>query len=144
MDKLWSQISSLLPAGKCLRFYRAEGLAFPTLVDFHRTLRTRALALSANQLSLQAKVPIMTSTINSMHSGGLEPAKSTLVGYEVNPLDYRGHRPTTNRQLFLGGANYPLCCFLPIQSACRHKSSTSRDMPSSELVTSCKILPTQL
>ena len=48
LDKPWSQVSYLLPPGTCLRFHRAQGSAFPLLVDFHRMLLTHALALSAN------------------------------------------------------------------------------------------------
>ena len=32
LDKPWSQVSSL-PPGTCLHFYRAQGSAFPLLVD---------------------------------------------------------------------------------------------------------------
>ena len=32
LEKPWSQVRFLSPPGKCLRFYRAEGPAFPTLV----------------------------------------------------------------------------------------------------------------
>ena len=37
LDKPWSQVSTLLPPPvRAFIFYRAEGPAFPTLVDFHR------------------------------------------------------------------------------------------------------------
>ena len=55
LDKPWSQLSSLLPPGTCLQFYRAYRSAFPLLVDFHRMLLTHALALSANQLLCKKK-----------------------------------------------------------------------------------------
>ena len=35
VDEPCSQVSSL-PPGTCLHFYRAQGSAFPLLVDFHR------------------------------------------------------------------------------------------------------------
>ena len=34
LDKPWSQVSSILPRGACVRFHRAEGAAFPLLVVF--------------------------------------------------------------------------------------------------------------
>ena len=46
LDKPWSQVSSPLPLGTCLQYYRAYGSAFPLLDDFYRTLLTTALALS--------------------------------------------------------------------------------------------------
>ena len=55
LDKSWSQVSSLLPSGMCLHFYRAWGSAFPPLVDYHRMLLLNALALSANQFLCKKK-----------------------------------------------------------------------------------------
>ena len=49
------QVSSLLPPGTCLHFYRAWGSAFPLRVDFHRMLLTHALALSAYQFLFKKK-----------------------------------------------------------------------------------------
>ena len=52
-DEPRSQVSSLLPPGTRLHFYRAEGSAFPTLVDFHRILLNHDLALSAGFLGMR-------------------------------------------------------------------------------------------
>ena len=46
-NKPWSQVSSLLPPGTWLHLYRAQGSAFPLLVDVLPMLLTHALALSA-------------------------------------------------------------------------------------------------
>ena len=49
LDKLWSQVSSLLPLGTYLQFLSRIKSAFPLLVDFHRVLIIHALVLSASQ-----------------------------------------------------------------------------------------------
>ena len=54
LDKPWSQ--SVVPSlPRHANFYRAQGSAFPLVVDFHRMLLTHALALSANQCSCKKK-----------------------------------------------------------------------------------------
>ena len=50
------------PPARAFNFHRAEGSAFPLLVDFHRILLTHALALFANQFFLQEKVPTSMCT----------------------------------------------------------------------------------
>ena len=67
LDKPRSQVSSLLPSGTYLHVNRAEGSAFPTLVDFHRFLRTHALALSTSQFLQNKRSP---RKYEYMHSGG--------------------------------------------------------------------------
>ena len=49
LDKLWSQVSSLLPPGTCLPFLSRIGFTIPTVCQFHGMLLTPALALSASQ-----------------------------------------------------------------------------------------------
>lgn len=43
LGKPWSQESSLIPLGTCVRFCRAQSSVFPLLVDFHRTFVTHTL-----------------------------------------------------------------------------------------------------
>ena len=75
--KPWSEGSPLPPPpGTCLYILCAEGSAFPAVVDFHRTLLTHALALSASQFLPKKK----SLRVRIRTRGGLEPAKSTLDG----------------------------------------------------------------
>ena len=57
------------PPVRAFRFYRAQGSAFPLLVDFHRMYLTHALPHSANQF-VHKKPSLLVYT--SIHSGGLE------------------------------------------------------------------------
>ena len=75
LDKPWSQVSSLLPPGSCLRFLSRIGFSNPTHCSsiFHRVLLSHALALSESQF-VHSKKSIRIYT--SMHSRGLELMKT--------------------------------------------------------------------
>ena len=76
LDKPWSQVSSLFPTSKCLRFYRAESSASPTLVDIHQILATHVLELS-ERINFHAR----KSPYDHEHAlGETRSHKSTLVG----------------------------------------------------------------
>ena len=88
MDKLWSQVSSLLPPGSCLQFFIAHRVQqFHYSSIFHQVLLTHALALSASQFVLKKKSPRIHT---SMHSGGLELTKLTYTRLEDILIRHRG------------------------------------------------------
>ena len=65
------------PPVRAFNFYRAQGSAFPLLVDLHRMLLTHALALSANQSNQLFYV--RKSPSEYVHSVRIELAKLVLV-----------------------------------------------------------------
>ena len=70
LDKPWSQVSSLLPPGSCLRFLSRIGFSNPTARRFFdRMMLTHALALSASQFVHKKK---SQRIYTSMHSVGHE------------------------------------------------------------------------
>ena len=105
LDKLWSQVSSLLPPVRAFSFDRAWGSAFPLLVDFHRTLLTHALALSTSQL-VHKKKPLPVQIYASMYSGGLELTRLTYSRHEDNLLHHRGDRLWNREQSSLTAPDF--------------------------------------
>ena len=94
LDKLWTQVSSLLPPGSCLQFLsRIRRVQQPhCLSSFHRVLLTRALAFTANQFVRKKKSPRIST---SMHSGGFELTKLTCTRLKDNLIRHRGDRLCT-------------------------------------------------
>ena len=76
LDKSWSQMSSLLPPGRCFIFLSRKGFAIPTfqlliLVDFRQNLLTRApVALSASVNFEAGKKPYEYIQVVSYALGG--------------------------------------------------------------------------
>ena len=72
LDKLWSQVSSLLPPGTCLQSSSCIRCSIPTARRF--------------SLNVASSLRIFTS----MHSGGLELCKLSYSRHEDNLLHHRG------------------------------------------------------
>ena len=90
LDKPWSQVSSLLPAGSCLQFLSRTILcsAIPLLVDFWLSVTHALLALSASQFVHKKK---SHRIYTSMHSAGLELTKLTYTRLEcyIHPTTHQ-------------------------------------------------------
>ena len=91
LDKPWSQVSSLLPAGSCLQFLSRIGFSNPTARRiFIECLLTHALVLSPSQFVHKRKsLRIYT---RRMHSGGFELTKLIYTRLEGNLIRHRGDR----------------------------------------------------
>ena len=92
LDKLWSQVSTLVPP----RFLPSIFIAHRVQQShrssiFHRVLLTHALALSASQFMYKKK---SQRIYTSMHSAGLELTKLTYTRLEDNLIRHRGDRLT--------------------------------------------------
>ena len=132
--------STLLPLGTRLHFHRAGGSAFPMLVEKHRILLTHDLALSTSQF-LHKKKSLQNT---SMHSGELEPAKSTLLvlGNEVNLLDHRGCPPVCPTKSSPIAAYAP--CRPPPPFPCAQKSTSTTEITCTRKNRSKKNIPLAL
>ena len=88
LDKLWSQVSPLLPPSTCLQFLSRIGFSIPTAHHFSSNaanLRSRAFRES---ICAQENGP--TNLYECMHSGGLELVQLTYSRHEDNLLHHRG------------------------------------------------------
>ena len=90
----WSQLSSLLHRGAGLHIYRAEGAEPPLLADFHRLLRTHALALPLITCLLKNKI------FTRVYEYALKASRNCRIdsSYEGYLLKYRGHLAYTRQQ----------------------------------------------
>ena len=90
LDKLWSQVSSLLLPRFLPSIFIAHRVQQSHCSSFlHRVLLTHALALSASQIVHKKK---SARIYTSMHSGGLELTKVTYTRLEDNLIRRRGDR----------------------------------------------------
>ena len=81
------------PPVRAFNFYRAYGSAFQLLVDFHRTLLTYALALSANNhFFMQEKVPTNMCTRWELN------LRMDFSGHEDNLPGHRGRLIVDRRE----------------------------------------------
>ena len=79
LDKPWSQVSSLLPPGTCLKFLSRMGFSIPTARRFSSLLLTHALTLSANHFFFNAR----KSPYEFVYSVRIELATLTLLGTRI-------------------------------------------------------------
>ena len=92
LDKLWSQVSSLLPPGMCLQFLSRIGLSIPTARRLSSNVaNSRTFALSASQFVHKKKSLRIYSSITM---GGLELTQLTYSRHEHNVLHHRRDRVT--------------------------------------------------
>ena len=76
LDKPWTQMSSLLPPGTCLHFYRTIGSSIPTARRFRSNVCYLTPALAVSAINIQFVCKKKTSIL----SVRLEPTKLILVG----------------------------------------------------------------
>ena len=119
LDKLWSQVSSLLPAPRYVPSvfiaHRAQHSHFPLLVDFHRMLLTHAHGLCASQFVHKKK---SLRIYTSMHSGGLELNKLTYSRHEDSLLHHQGDRCSWLPFDNFRGVYVCCCAFARWKTAC--------------------------
>ena len=90
------------PPGTCLQYFSGMGSAFPLLVDFHRMLRTQALALSANQC-LCKKKSLRVYALGEKWTHEIDFSR-----HEDNPPSHRGRRQLLSVLLLFAMLHYRL------------------------------------
>ena len=103
LDKPWSQVSSRLPSGTCLHFYRASVSAFPLFVDFYPNFENSRSCAFRSSVFTQGEV----LRRECVHTVRTEPTKLILVGTMITypPIGDAGALLTGHMHLVLNCMN---------------------------------------